>query len=337
MRILLGVVVAILLVVAPAYAADVQDPLPSWNEGPTKSSIIGFVHAVTDKNTSTYVAPADRIATFDNDGTLWVEQPIYTQFIFTLQRIKALASQHPEWKNTLPYKDILANDKSAIMKLTMHDVEQLLAVTHSGMSVEDFQKTLHDWFLTAKDPHFNRLYTDLVYQPMLEVMNYLRANDFRIYIVTGGGQDFVRAFALPTYGVASEEVIGSANKTKYEYVKDQPALIKLPEVLFIDDHAGKVSAINLFIGKKPIIAFGNSDGDQQMLEWTQSGTGDRLMLLVHHDDAKREFAYDTKSKVGTFSSALLQEAIQKKWHVISMKDDWKIIFTPSTTTNQEGK
>ncbi|MES2217477.1 MAG: HAD family hydrolase [Pseudomonadota bacterium] len=319
-----------------SYADPVADPLPSWNVGPTKTSIIDFVHAVTDEASPSYVQPSDRIATFDNDGTLWVEYPMYTQFIFALQRVKELAPQHPEWKDKPPFSAIISGDKSAMEKMTMHDVEQLLAVTHSGMSVEEFQKILINWLVAAKDPHFNRLYTQLVYQPMLEVMSYLRKNNFKIYIVTGGGQDFVRAYAQPTYGVAPEEVVGSTEKTKYGYANGVPTLTKLPEVLFIDDHAGKPEAINLFIGKKPIIAFGNSDGDQQMLEWTQSNSGKAtLMLLVHHDDAAREFSYGPKSKVGTFSDALMQEAVQKKWHVISMKDDWKVIFPVVSIASQD--
>jgi hypothetical protein len=320
-----------LFLTSSSFADPIGDPLPSWNAGTTKTSIINFVHSVTDETSPSYVPAADRIATFDNDGTLWVEQPIYTQFIFTLQRIKAMAPQHPAWKTTAPFQAIIASDKAAIAKMSMHDVEQLLAVTHSGMTVAAFQQELTDWFATAKDPHFNRLYTQLVYQPLLEALNY-----FKIYIVTGGGQDFVRAFALPTYGVSAEEVIGSTEKTKYIYNNGEPTLTKLPEVLFIDDHAGKPEAINLFIGKKPIIAFGNSDGDQQMLEWTQSNSGKpTLMLLVHHDDGVREFAYDTKSKVGTFSESLMQEAQQKKWQVISMKNDWKVIFPPLPPTNAD--
>jgi phosphoserine phosphatase len=328
-----------LLLVNVSYAVPEEDPLPSWNAGPTKTSILDFVHAVTDEQSPAYVSAADRVATFDNDGTLWVEQPIYTQFIFALAQVKAGAAKHPEWKNTPPFQAVLSNDKSALAKMDMHDVEKILAATHSGMTVAEFQQQLKDWFATAKDPHFNRLYTQLVYQPMLEVMSYLRKNKFKVYIVTGGGQDFVRAYAQPTYGVSSEEVIGSTEKTKYGYVNGVPVLTKLPEILFVDDHTGKPEAINLFIGKKPIIAFGNSDGDQQMLEWTQSNAVKKtLELLVHHDDGEREFAYDTKSKVGTFSAALMQEAAQKKWQVISMKNDWKVIFPEiSPATSAQGQ
>lgn len=314
-----------MLIGTGSYAGAKKDPLASWNDGQIKTNIINFVTAATTKNSPTYVAPADRIAVFDNDGTLWVEQPIYTQVIFALSKIKELAPQHPEWRNEEPFKAII-NDEPSLTKMNLQDFEKVIAVSHSGMSVADFQKELREWLAVAKNQHFNQLYTALVYQPMLEVMNYLRANDFKVYIVTGGGQDFVRAFAHATYGVSSEQVIGSTTKTKFVYKNGKPALIKLPEVLFVDDSAGKPQAINLFIGKKPLIAFGNSDGDQQMLEWTQSGSGKSLMLLVHHDDATREFAYDTESKVGTFSVALMDEARQSGWQVISMKQDWKVIF-----------
>jgi hypothetical protein len=323
-----------LLLVNVCFAVPEEDPLPSWNAGATKTGILDFVHAVSDEQSPSYVPAADRIATFDNDGTLWVEQPVYTQFIFTLDQVRAGAAKHPEWKNTSPFKAVLAGDKGAMAKLDMHDIEKLLAATHSGMTVAEFNQELKVWFATAKDAHFNRLYTQLVYQPMLEVMAYLRKNKFKIYIVTGGGQDFVRAYALVTYGVSSEEVIGTTEKTKYSYVNGVPILTKLPEILFVDDHAGKPEAINLFIGKKPIIAFGNSDGDQQMLEWTQSNEVKKtLELLVHHDDDKREFAYGVNSKVGTFSAALMQEASLKQWLVISMKNDWKVIFPELSTVN----
>jgi phosphoserine phosphatase len=308
------------LMFATAHATD---PLPSWNEGPVKQSIIQFVNSISDEHSRDYVPPAERIATIDNDGTLWVEQPLYTQLLFALDRINVLVQQHPDWKDQQPFKSILNHQ---LDKLTVNDFEKILAVTHTGMSVEAFNELIKKWIATAQNPQFKRPYTDLIYQPMLEVMNYLRQNQFKVYIVSGGGQEFMRAFAGKTYGVPSEQIIGSAMKTKYENKNGKPTLIKLPTVFFIDDNAGKPEAINLFIGKKPIIAFGNSDGDQQMLEWTQSGKGKRLMLLVHHDDAKREYAYDTQSKIGTFSAALMQEAIQNHWQVISMKNDWKVIF-----------
>jgi phosphoglycolate phosphatase-like HAD superfamily hydrolase len=316
-----------MLCVVTAHA----DPLPSWNEGPVKQNIINFVTDVTNKASADYVAPDDRIAAFDNDGTLWVEQPIYTQAIYTLARIHAVAPQHPEWKTKEPFKTVLSGDLAAIAKMSMADFEMLIAVTHSGMTVEAFNDTVKDWLATAKNKHFNHLYTQLVYQPMLEAMKYLNDNNFTVYIVTGGGQEFVRAFSAKTYGIPVQRVIGSPVKTQYADNNHQPTLTKLPAVLYVNDGPGKPEGINLFIGKKPIIAFGNSDGDRQMLEWTQSGTGKRLMLLVHHDDATREYAYGPESKVGTFSTSLMQEAQAQKWQVISMKDDWKTIFAFDNT------
>lgn len=285
-----------------------------------------FIERVTNQSYPEYVPPEGRIAVFDNDGTLWIEQPLYTQFIFMIDRIKELAWSHPEWKNQSPFNAILKNDWKALSQLKHQDLERLLAVTHTGMPVDAFRKIVKDWLKTAKNTRFDRPYTQLIYQPMLEVIEYLRENRFKVYIVTGGGQDFVRAFSRQTYGVYSEEVIGSAGKTKYVYQDNQPILIKTAETLIVDDKTGKPEAINLFIGHKPIIAFGNSDGDRQMLEWTQSNDGPHLMLLVHHDDAKREYAYGAESKVGTFSNSLMLEAKQKGWNIISMKNDWKFIF-----------
>jgi phosphoglycolate phosphatase-like HAD superfamily hydrolase len=315
-----------MLCVVTAHA----DPLPSWNEGTVKQNIINFVTDVTNKTSADYVAPDDRIAAFDNDGTLWVEQPIYTQVIYTLARIHEMAAQHPEWKTKEPFKTVLSGDFAAISKMKMPDFEMLIAVTHSGMSVEVFNETVKNWLATAKNKRFDHLYTQLVYQPMLEAIKYLNDNHFTVYIVTGGGQEFVRAFSDKTYGIPVQRVIGSPVKTQYTDNNNQPTLTKLPAVLYVNDGPGKPEGINLFIGKKPIIAFGNSDGDRQMLEWTQSGSGKRLMLLVHHDDAKREYAYGPESKVGTFSNSLMQEAQDKKWNVISMKDDWKNIFSFDT-------
>jgi len=306
-----------------AYSDTAVDPLPSWNEGKIKNTIIQFVREVTDPNSKNFVAPANRIATFDNDGTLWLEYPMYTEVVFALDRIKSLAPEHPEWAKEEPYKSIIENN---YQHLTLQDIEKAIGVTHSGMSVQQFLDTEKEWLATTKNTHFDRIYTDLIYQPMLEVINYLRNNHFTVYIVSGGGQEFIRAYSDKTYSIPSEHVIGSAGKTKYVYRDNHPELIKSPDVLFIDDKEGKPEAINLFIGKKPIIAFGNSDGDQEMLEWTQSSGPHSLMLLVHHDDAQREYAYDEKSKVGTFSSFLMQEAKENNWQIISMKNDWKVIF-----------
>jgi hypothetical protein len=316
---------ALLLVCAQSFAQT--DPLPSWKDGAAKQAIVEFVRVSTDNSSPKYIAPASRIAAFDNDGTLWVEQPIYTQVTFAFDRVAVLAPKHPEWKTTEPFKSILSGNRAAMAKFTLQDIEKVVAVTHSGMTVDAFQKIVKDWLTTAKHPRFKRPYTELIYQPMLELMKYLRENGYKTYIVTGGGQEFVRAFAEPVYGVPPEQVMGSAGKTKYGYGKDgKPQLVKTPEVLLIDDKAGKPEGINFIIGRRPYAAFGNSTGDQQMLEWTQAGDGAHLLMLVHHDDASREFAYGSNSKVGTFSDALMAEAKSKGWLVISMKNDWKRIF-----------
>jgi hypothetical protein len=323
----LTVALVLALGVTSSIARAADDPLPAWNDGGTKTAIVEFVGATTDAASPKFVPPEQRIAVFDNDGTLWVEQPIYGQLRFAIDRVKALAADHPEWTTKDPFKSILAGDREAIAKFTTQDLEQLIAVTHSGMSVEAFQKIVTAWLTTDKHPRFGRPNTELAYQPMLDVLRYFRANGYRTYIVTGGGQDFVRAFAEPVYGVPPEQVIGSAGKVKYDYDKDgNPMLVKLPEVLLIDDKAGKPEGINFVIGRRPIVAFGNSDGDQQMLEWTGGGAGARLMVLVHHDDAGREYAYGPDSKIGTFSDALMAEAKNKGWIVVSMKSDWKRMF-----------
>jgi phosphoglycolate phosphatase-like HAD superfamily hydrolase len=304
-----------------------SEPLPSWNDGPAKKAIVEFVRATTDKAGPQYVPPEQRIATFDQDGTLWDEQPLYTQVVFAVDRVKALASEHPEWKTKEPFKGILEGDRDAMDRFTIQDFELVVAETHAGMTVEEFHAIVKDWLARAKHPRFKRPYTDLVYQPMLEVMKYLRDNGFKTYIVTGGGQEFVRVYAERVYGVPPEQVIGSAGKVKYQYGKDgKPELVKLPEALLVNDKGGKPEGINLVIGRRPFAAFGNSTGDQQMLEWTQAGDGLRLMMLVHHDDAEREYAYGAESKIGTLSDALMSEAKKRNWTVISMKDDWKHVF-----------
>jgi phosphoglycolate phosphatase-like HAD superfamily hydrolase len=320
---------ALLLVVAQAHAQT--DPLPSWNDGSAKQSIIQFVKDTTDRSGPKWVAPENRIVTFDNDGTLWVEHPLYTQGIFALDRVKALAPEHPEWKTTEPFKSVLADDKAAMAKFGEQDWAHIIAATHAGMSTEAFLQIAKQWLTTAKHPRFQRPYTELVYQPMLEVMNYLRANGFKTYIVTGGGQEFVRVYAQKVYGIPPEQVVGSSIATKYEYRDGKPVLMRLPKVFFIDDHTGKAIGINSFIGKRPYAAFGNSDGDREMLEWTTAGDGPRLGMLVLHDDAEREYAYGPaagllETKVGTFTLGLHDEAKKKDWIVISMKRDWKVIF-----------
>jgi phosphoglycolate phosphatase-like HAD superfamily hydrolase len=309
-------------------AAAAADPLPSWNDGPAKKSIVDFIARTTKAGGENFVPPAERIATFDNDGTLWVEQPLYTQVVFAIDRVKELAPQHPEWKTTEPFKSILTENESQLANFSIQDFAKVVAVSHTGITVEEFQAVVKKWLATAKHPRFKRPYTELAYQPMLEVLRYFRANGYKTYIVTGGGQDFVRTFAEQVYGIPPEQVVGSAGKTKYEYGQDgKPKLIKLPEVFLVDDKTGKPEGINLFIGRRPLAAFGNSTGDQQMLEWTQAGQGSRLMMLVHHDDAVREYEYGVNSKIGTFSAALMQEANRRGWVVISMKRDWRKIFS----------
>ncbi len=314
-----------------AAAADPADPLPSWNDGPAKRAILAFVRVTTDRSSSSFVPPDERLATFDQDGTLWVEHPIYTQVVFAFDRVVALAPQHPEWKVTEPFKSVLAGDRAAMAAFTVKDLESIVAVTHSGMPVETFQATAKAWIAGAKNPRWKRPYTDLVYQPMLEVMRYLRANGFDTYIVTGGGQDFVRAYADGAYGVPSQKVIGSAADTQFTYQDGKPTLVKLPKLLLNNNFSGKAEDIYLFTGRRPQAAFGNSTGDQQMLEYTGAGSGARVMALVLHDDATREYAYGPAAnlpdtKVGTFTQALYDEAKAKGWFVLSMKNDWKRIF-----------
>ena len=322
------VVVAWLALLAQA-AAD--DPLTSWNDGPAKQAILDFVKGTTIEGSTQFVAPEDRIATFDQDGTLWVEHPIYTQAMFALDRVHELAPKHPEWQKTDPFKSVLAGDREAMAKFTEGQWAEIVGATHAGVSSEDFATIVKQWLATAEHPRFKRPPTALIYQPMLEVMEYLRANGFRTYIVTGGGQEFVRVYSERVYGVPVEQVVGSSIVTQYQVADGKPVLMREPKVFFIDDKAGKPVGINLFIGKRPVAAFGNSDGDRQMLEWTGAGDGPRLMMLVLHDDPEREYAYGPAdglpdTKVGTFPQPLMDEARQRGWTVISMKNDWKEVF-----------
>jgi len=330
-RALTAVIAGALLLALQARVDAQTSALASWNDGPAKQAIISFVSKTTDKSSASYVAPPDRIAAFDQDGTLWVEHPLYTQAMFALARLHELATQHPEWKTRAPFKAVLAGDREAMAKFSESDWETIVAVTHTGMGTEEFEELVKAWIATAKDPRFHQRYTDLVYRPMLEVMDYLRSNGFKTYIVTGGGQEFVRVYSERVYGVPPEQVVGSSVLTKYEYRDGKPVLMREPKVFFIDDKDGKPVGINLFIGKRPCAAFGNSTGDQQMLEWTQAGDGPRLMMLVMHDDPEREYAYGPANglpdtRVGTFSQALYDEAKSKGWTVISIKKDWKRIF-----------
>jgi phosphoglycolate phosphatase-like HAD superfamily hydrolase len=313
----------------PAAAAD---PLPSWNEGPAKAAILDFVRRTTDAGSPDFVAESERIATFDQDGTLWVEHPYYTQFAFALDRLAELAPQHPEWKTTEPFKSIFAGDQSALAKFSLADLETLIAATHAGMTTDAFHALVADWIAKAKHPRWNRPYTDLVYQPMLEVMRYLRAGGYKVHIVTGGGQAFVRAYAARVYDAPPENVIGSSMETQFEYdAAGNAVLMRPPKLLLYNDSSGKPQDIYLFLGRPPVAAFGNSTGDKQMLEYTQAAGGLRLMSLVLHDDAQREYAYGPETpqadtKFGAFTQALYDEAKAKGWIVISMKDDWKRIF-----------
>ena len=324
---------ALLIALVGQRPANSQDPLPSWNDGPAKQAILEFVKVTTTEGSPKFVPQAERIATFDQDGTIWVEQPMYTQVVYAIDRVPAIVKAKPELKNVEPYKTILTGDHAAIAKLPMKDTYALLAAAFSGMTVEQFHSEVSKWFDTAKDRRWHRPYTELIYQPMLEVIRYLRANGYKTYIVTGGGQDFVRVYAEKVYGIAPEQIVGTVGDTKYGYDKEgRPRLTKEPKLMLLDDTTGKPEGIHMMIGRRPHAAFGNSIGDQQMLEYTGAGHGARLMMLVLHDDKEREYAYGPanglpNSKVGTFTQALYDEAKGKGWTVISMKNDWKQIFS----------
>jgi phosphoglycolate phosphatase-like HAD superfamily hydrolase len=309
-----------------------SDPLPSWNAGAAKQAIIAFVQATTDQLSPKFVPPVDRVAAFDQDGTTWVSHPIYTQVVYCLERVPAVVEKKPELKHVEPFKTVLSGNREAIAKLGMPALEKILAATLTGMTVEQFRGEVAQWLATAKHPRWDRLYTELVYQPMIEVMQYLRANGYKTYIVTGGGQDFVRVYSDRVYGIPTEQIVGTMGGTKFGYTADgTPILTKEPKLLLNDDNAGKPQGIHLMIGRRPHAAFGNSTGDRQMLEYTGAGDGARLMMLVLHDDAQREYAYGPaqglpNTKVGTFPQSLYDEAQKKGWNVISMKNDWKRIF-----------
>ena len=309
--------------VSPATA----DALPSWRDGTAKQTITKFVGDVTREGSPSFVAPAERIAVFDNDGTLWSEQPLYFQFLFMLDQVKAAAPGHPEWKSNPAFKALVTKDYPA---LASHEKEllQLVAGANSGMTVDEYDKTIRDWLATAQHPKFKRPYTELVYQPQLELLAYLRANGFKTFIVSGGTIEFMRPWAEKVYGIPPEQVIGSSQVVRYELRDGQPTLIRLPKIDFVDDGPGKPVGIYRNIGRKPILAFGNSDGDLQMLQYTASSSGPHLALLVHHDDAAREFAYDRQSKVGKLDKAW-DEAVADGWTVVSMKDDWQTIYPVS--------
>ncbi len=314
-----------LLLVVLTGAAGFADPLPSWNTGAAKQSILEFVQAVTTPDSPDFVPPEARIATFDNDGTLWSEQPIYFQLAFAIDRIKALAPSHPEWKAQQPFKAVLEDDWKTLAAGGKKSVVQLVMASHAGMTTQEFATIVKQWIRTARHPRFKRPYTDLVYQPMLELLDYLRTNGFKTFIVSGGGIEFMRAWVEPVYGIPPEQVVGSSIKTALQIRDGIPVLVRRPEVNFIDDKAGKPVGINRHIGRRPIAAFGNSDGDLEMLQWTAAGTGKRLLLIVHHTDAEREWAYDRDSHIGRLQKAW-DEARTRGWTVVDMKQDWKVVY-----------
>jgi len=320
------VAVAIAAVTCSSVWAIGAEPMPSWNDGPSKQAIMAFVEKVTTDGGPDYVEPAKRIAVFDNDGTLWAEQPAYFQLLFSLDRIKALAPDHPEWAEKQPYKAVLDNDMKALAAAGEHGVAELLMASHAGMSTDEFEKIVADWLATAKHPTTGKPYTEMTYQPMRELLAYLRDNGFKTFIVSGGGIEFMRPWVEGVYGIPPEQVVGSSIKVKYEVKDNAPTLTRLPDINFVDDKAGKPVGIHFHIGRRPIAAFGNSDGDFEMLEWTTAAEGARLGVYVHHDDAERETAYDRTSTFGKLDRGL-DEAPKRGWTVISMKSEWKCVFS----------
>ncbi|MBM68474.1 MAG: haloacid dehalogenase [Haliea sp.] len=315
----------VLLLAALSATAAEPDPLPSWQEGATKSSITAFVERVTETGSEDYIPPAERIATFDNDGNLWAEQPMYFQLFFAIDRVKALAPQHPEWESQEPFASLLKGDVKAALAGGMPAINELIMTTHAGMTTDEFAVLVRDWIANARHPETGRLFTDMVYQPMLELLAYLRANDFKTFIVSGGGIEFMRPWTEAVYGIPPEQVVGSSVVTEFALREGKPVLVRLPEIRFIDDKEGKPVGINSHIGRRPVFASGNSDGDLQMLQYTAAGQGPRFMLYLHHTDAEREWAYDRESHVGRLDKGL-DEARARGWTVIDMQRDWKAVF-----------
>ena len=317
------------LLVAPyaAYADQESDPLPSWNDGAVKTAILDYVLRVTTEDSPDFIAEADRIATFDNDGTLWVEKPVYTQFVFVMDRVKAVSNQHPEWKTKEPFKSVLDGNTEKLLTYGEKGAMALVTATHSGMTTVEFNEIVSNWLKMAKHPRFKRLYTDLTYKPMIELLHYLRAKGFKTFIVSGGGTAFMRAYTEQCYGIPPWQVVGSSGETEYRMWDSSPTLVKLPDLLFFDDGPGKAEGINHYIGRQPVFAFGNSIGDKEMLEWTANCKGLCFMGLVHHDDATREYAYGPNSDVGRFPVELMEHALANGWNVVSMKDDWNQVFS----------
>lgn len=314
-----------LMILSSVTASQSQDPLPSWNDGPNKQAIIEFVTKTTDQNQATFIPPTRRIATFDNDGTLWSEQPLYFQAIYIFDRIRELAPEHPEWQQKEPYASVLNGDSKSALAGGKQALLEMLMGTHAAVTASEFSESVADWLASARHPDSGKPYTAMVYKPMLELLDYLRDNDFKVFIVSGGGIDFLRVFAEEVYGVPPEQVVGSSLKAKYEIRNGLPVIVKQAEVDFIDDKAGKPVGIHRYIGRRPILAVGNSDGDFEMLEWTSAGEGPSLAMIVHHDDAEREWAYDRESHIGRLVRGL-DEGPQRGWKIISMKNDWNLIY-----------
>jgi phosphoserine phosphatase len=314
-----------LVAIANVLQALAADPLPSWNEGKTKHALVAFVENATSKGSPGFVPPVERIAVFDNDGTLWAEQPMYVQLAFALDRVAAVASSHPEWKDQEPFASVLKGVVQSVLAGGERALAQIVLATHAGVTTEEFEKIVRDWIAIAKHPKTERPYNEMVYQPMVELLGYLRANGFKTYIVSGGGVEFMRPWVESAYGIPPEQVVGSTIKTRFEVRDGRPVIVRLPEIDFIDDREGKPLAIAKFIGRRPVLAFGNSDGDLQMLQWTAAGSGARFVGIVHHTDGAREFAYDRNSSVGRLDEAL-DEATANGWTVVDMKRDWRVIF-----------
>ena len=305
--------------------ASAKDPLPSWNDGETKQAIISFVDNVTTEGSAAFVPVPDRIAVFDNDGNLWSEQPAYFQLFFAIDRIGAMAPEHPEWTSQQPFKAVLEGDMNTLASFGEHGILELVMASHAGMTIKEFEAIVTNWISTARHPRFDRPYTDLVYQPMLELLDYLRANQFKTFIVSGGGIEFMRPWVEEVYGIPRDQVIGSSIKTEFRIIDGKPEIVRLPQIDFIDDKAEKPVGINRFIGRKPVFAAGNSDGDLQMLQWTASNSLPAFMLYLHHTDSLREWAYDRNSSIGRLDKGL-DEAVNNGWTIVSMKEDWKVIY-----------